>query len=497
MVRIEIRFAIVSLLVCMLKVRGTESHIDLLALEKKLDKSLELINYPPDPWRPSVIDSSILDVAIIGGGMSGCTAAFALLRQGVTNIQVYDQNAEGFEGPWMTFARMRCLQSWKGLMGPALSIPYLTFQAWYQALMGEQAWQELDFIPNEVWMNYLKWYRKVLNLPVKNKYKLELIVPHTNYFELRFINSQGFAEVIKTRKIVLATGRSGFGGLSIPTCMNTLSKEKYAHAGEVITESLKDKHIVVIGNGASAFDAAAYALEKKAQSVTMLMRGAKLSNISKTNKLSFEGCYQGFYYLADKDRYRFFDYLFSEGKCPPPSALKRVEGYQNFALYRDILIIEILENSESIEIKTSHKSFHCDYIIVATGFEIDGFKQQELAQVIDKILLWGDRIVAKDRASDIKKRLGRFPYLGQSFEFLEKKQGIAPFLKNIYCFNYAASLSHGLISMDIKGISVGATRLAQGIAADLFVQEAPAHFKNLQDYSQALFDEQDFSFLLS
>ena len=39
----------------------------------------------------------MLDVAIIGAGMGGLSAAFALKRLGVRNMQLFDRSAEGFE----------------------------------------------------------------------------------------------------------------------------------------------------------------------------------------------------------------------------------------------------------------------------------------------------------------------------------------------------------------------------------------------------------------
>ena len=77
----------------------------------------------------------------------------------------------------------------------------------------------------------------------------------------------------------------------------------------------------------------------------------------------------------------------------------------------------------------------------------------------------------KDRIGNIAPKLGRFPYLGSSFEFCEKTPGDAPYLKHIHCFNYGAFLSHGRISGDIDCIDLGIKRLSQGIAAGLFLKD--------------------------
>ena len=82
-------------------------------LEGRIARDLELLLILPTKawlqpqshpqWGP------LLDVAIIGAGMAGLSAAFALKRLGVCNVRVFDRSPTGFEGPWATFARMHTL----------------------------------------------------------------------------------------------------------------------------------------------------------------------------------------------------------------------------------------------------------------------------------------------------------------------------------------------------------------------------------------------------
>ena len=96
---------------------------------------------------------------------------------------------------------------------------------------------------------------------------------------------------------------------------------------------------------------------------------------------------------------------------------------------------------------------------------MDASRLPELASFADNILLW------RDVVDGISTKLGRFPYLGQHFEFVERCHGANPYLSNIYCFNYGAFLSHGRISGDIDCIDVGIKRLVEGIAIKLFLIE--------------------------
>ena len=57
---------------------------------------------------------------------------------------------------------METLRSPKQLLGPAYGMASLTFQAWFTAQFGDEAWEELFRIPRPMWMDYLHWYRGVL-----------------------------------------------------------------------------------------------------------------------------------------------------------------------------------------------------------------------------------------------------------------------------------------------------------------------------------------------
>ncbi|WP_234394853.1 hypothetical protein [Acetobacter papayae] len=80
-----------------------------------------------------------------------------------------DRAEQGREGPWLNYARMPTLRTPKTAVGPALGVPALTFRAWFSAQYGAEAWNALDKIPTPMWMAYLCWYRKVLDLPVRNQ----------------------------------------------------------------------------------------------------------------------------------------------------------------------------------------------------------------------------------------------------------------------------------------------------------------------------------------
>ena len=184
-------------------------------------------------------------------------------------------------------------------------------------------------------------------------------------------------------------------------------------------------------------------------------------------------------------------YTHANGSSAPRGSIERVKDYPHFSLLLGREITSIREKNTVVECLTNHEILLGDFVIVATGFAIDGTEQKELSTIIDHIALWKDKCTITPN----EKKLGEFPYLGSHFQFLEKKPETAPYLKNIHCFNYAALLSHGHLSTDIPAISVGALHLAEGITKDLFVNEASLYLQALYDFPDQEFDAKNYTFI--
>lgn len=461
--------------------------------DKDLKRDLQLIDYPPEDWRAGVNSlSSLYDVAIIGAGMAGLTAAAALFKEGIFHIKVFDQSVAGQEGPWSTYARMKTLRSTKEIVGPALNIPHLTFRAWFEAIFGRHAWKKLIKIPNRLWMDYLNWYRQAMKLPVEDQCTLLDLIPIQNGFKLIFQRT-GKPLIIQARKVIWATGRAGFGGLYIPDFVKDLPPSVYAHTSDAIDfEALKGLCIGIIGVGSSSFDAAAVALETGAQSVDLIMRRDHLPKVNKFASITYQGFSQGYFKLSDEQRLKFMQMAWYDAGAPPPvEALQRVDGNPNLRLLPKTFISNMRYEGSKIRVETNKGEYVYDFLILGTGFRIDGYQQPELRRVIDEIALWKDRV--PEEIMNAYPQMKSFPYLGPGFEFLSKYSHQASYLKNLYCFNYAATLSHGPLSSDIPGISIGATRLAQHIAADFFVEDSKEYFTRLQKFQEG-FEPEDFSF---
>jgi len=193
----------------------------------------------------------VFDVLIVGGGQGGLDITFQLVRERVNNILTIGMADSDLEGPWNTYARMPILRSPKEVNGAGLNIPSLAFQSWYEAFYGLKAWNKMGKTPTNLWAKYLVWYSKVLNLPVRNKVRLDAFEPFQDIQKVSLTCLTTNKKIIFTRKIVLATRIETSGEWRSPSISSKISKEFWCHSSEFIDfDSLAGKHVAVLGAGA-------------------------------------------------------------------------------------------------------------------------------------------------------------------------------------------------------------------------------------------------------
>ncbi|WP_447555606.1 NAD(P)-binding domain-containing protein [Vreelandella sp. EE22] len=454
------------------------------ALEARVRHDLACLNLPPNNWVPgrtSADGQHVYDVVIVGGGQCGLVAAFALMSGGIRNIRILDRNPEGLEGPWMNYARMETLRSPKTLPGPSYGFASLTFRAWYEAQFGLDAWEALDKIPRSMWMDYLRWYRQVLDLPVENSVNVEHVKPEGDLLKLELSGSGAPDEPIVTRKLIMATGREGTGAPKIPDFVNALPRSTWAHtAFDIDFNALEGKRVIVVGVGASAIDNAAEALEQGASEVRFLIRRAQMPTINKMMGIGSFGFTHGYAELSDAWRWRIMHYSFITQTPPPRGSTLRVSRHENAFFHFECGVEATRMEGDEVVVTTRQGEVRGDFLILGTGFEIDPLARTELAGYADRILLWRDCYQPPDALAH--DELGKFPYVGRDFAFQEREPGTAPWLNNIHCFNYGASVSLGKVSGDIPGISEGASWLAGAIASRFYQEDVEHHWQQLQDY---------------
>ena len=470
---------------------GKLDRVDLTGLalhERAVARDLEMLGVPAANWPAKIEDATgqpVLDVLVIGAGMNGIAAAGGLMFRGVRNIAVVERSRPGQEGPWLTFARMDTLRSPKTLTGPALGVPSLTFRAWYEAKYGLTAWEALYKIHNRTWVEYLSWLQKVLALPVTHGAAVEALEP-AGPFVRAVLNEDGGRQNLLARRVVLATGRAGAGGVFWPDFVDRgLVPDLAAHTNDDIDfAALRGKSIAILGGGASAWDNAATALERGAARVDMYVRRPYLPQVNKGRGSAFPGFLHGWSSLPDAERWATMVYLNDLQAPVPHETVNRTTKLSGFHIHFRTGIETASRADGKVAVKIAGRDeirMH-DFLIVGTGFNVDPALIPELARYASNIATWYDRY---QPAPDLRRRdLERFPYLGPGFELTEKTPGSDPTLGQIHLVNFGAHASHAGIASDIPGVNIAAERVAGAIVTSLFREDIDHMRRKVEAYNE-------------
>ena len=440
--------------------------------------ALRLIGADPPDWVPphAGIDHN---VAIIGGGQTGCAIAFALRRAGVGRVTVIDAAAdETGAGLWLNAARMNLLRTPKSLVGPEIGNPAFSFQAWYEARNGADAYAAIDRIPRTDWADYLRWYRHFLGIAIRYGTRLRRIEPADHHFRLE-LEIDGRQAVETTRKIVLATGFAGYGGPYVPPALrDALPPRFFAHTEDAIDfPSLRGKVIGVVGAAASAFDAAGVALEAGAAAVHLFARRPTIAAVPITRSRGYPGAYDNYHALPDATRWeqalRFRRY----GSTPTTDAIERTVAFANFYLHLSAPWDGARIENDQVVASVNGTEFRCDFTIAGTGYQADLAARPELAAFDGQVLLWRDRYAPPDDAAD--DWLGAHPYLGAGHEYLEKIPGTAPYLRDIHVQNPAGFVSFGVPTGDVPSMKRDVPAIVAQVSRDFFFADFDQHAQRM------------------
>lgn len=452
------------------------SAVVLERLAAQVQRELELVSYPTIDWvepMQSPDGKPALDCLIIGGGQFGLALAFALRRERVVNVLVLDQSAPGSEGPWGTFARMETLRTPKTLTGPDLGLPSLTFRAWCNARFGDGTWEGLDRIPREWWMDYLVWYRCALDIPVQNHVRVRAIHPETDRLfrvETEGTDASRGVGTIFARTVVFATGAAGSGEIAYaPVIRNHLPAHLYAHSNEAVDfAALKGKRIGILGAGASAFDNAATALEIGAAEAHVFFRRAALPRDNPRRWMEFSGFLAHYPELSDAERWAYMHRLSDIGQPPPANTFARATRCAGFHLHPGSpwLAAQPADDGRQAEITTPQGLYRFDFVISATGIEVDMASRPEFAAILPHIATWGSRYQPPE--SLWNERLSRFPYLGRFGDFTEREPDGAPWANRLFAIFRGATLSLGPSAASNSNMKYTVPRIVSGVTRQLF-----------------------------
>ena len=408
------------------------------------------------------------DVAIIGGGQSGVTIAHALRRAGVAHVTVLDEGRDESNSLWRSRARMRTLRTAKSISGPELGNAALSFRAWFESLHGPAAFEQLNRIATGDWADYLTWFQRQVGIETRWGIRVTDIEPDGPGLRLT-LEQAGRRWTEYTRKLVLAGGVAGTGGPHLPAVLAELPRQLWKHTAEVIDfDALRGRSVAVLGAAASAYDAAATALEAGAAEVHLYTRrpGVVVADLSKRpNPLAQDV----FHLLPDSQRWLQRWKVAAAGANVPEDSVTRAAAFDNYHLHVSAPWVRATERDGRVRIEAADGVGDFDYVIAGTGYQQDPRTRPELATIAPHIALWKDVYTPpEDVADDL---LAVAPYLGPGYELTEKQPGSAPWLADIHVFSIGAGVSFGRPVGDIPSLRTGVPRLTQAITRDLVLAD--------------------------
>ena len=452
------------------------------ALSATVWRDLELLDHHSPSWVRS--REGVFDVVIVGGGQSGLGAAFGLMREKVGNILVVDENPAGLEGPWVTYARMITLRTPKQLTSIDFGMPSLTFRAWFEAQHGAAAWAALDKIPRADWMAYLRWYREVLQIPLRNETRVTLIEPlEDGLFRLSL---EGGGELL-ARKVVLATGIQGGGEWHTPDFIKeNLPADRWAHTSQPIDYgALAGKRIAILGGGASAFDNAQHALAAGVSQAHVFIRRPELPTINPIRYMEQAGFIRHYAGLDDAAKHAVTRSFLVRNQPPTNDTFERAAAHPGFALHVETPWLAVRPEGEAVIVTTPKGELTYDFLVLSTGTKTDAALRAELAAVAGDIALWKDRYQAPP--GEALPAIGDHPYLGSGFEFQGRTPEGAARLKGLFAFNYSALVSLGLSAAALSGLKFSLPKLVTAVTGQLFMDDRAAILADFFAYDQPEF----------
>lgn len=439
---------------------------------------MRLLGPWPSNWVPAH-EGVDHNVVVVGGGQTGAAFAFALQRAGVGSVSVIDAAPDApRSGVWLTRARMHKLRTLKNIVGPEGPVAALGFQAWFESRHGRDAYAAIDRIARTDWAAYLDWFRGITGAAVRYGTRLlrfEAVqdgpVPH---FRLE-LEVDGQPRTETARKLIFANGVAGSGTPFIPELLRAVVGEGLgAHTGHAIDfAALAGRTVAVIGAAASAFDAAAVALENGAAAVHLFARRDRLAATPVAKTRGYPGFYDNYMALPDATRWHHAVRYRRSGTTPPSDSVQRVLKLSNFHLHLAAPWRSAQIRDGRVLASVNGETFPFDFVIAGTGYTHELSQRPELAGIAGTVLRWRDRFVpdAHERDDD----LGAAPYLGAGLEYLEKTPGTAPWLRDIHVYNPGGFASTGLPLGDVPSMRGYVPAVVRRISEDLLLADLALH----------------------
>lgn len=459
----------------------------LAALAAEAREDLSLMSYPNRPWvRPvATALAPVFDVLIVGAGQAGIAAGLALWREGVTNVLLVDQAEPGYEGPWETYARMETLRTPKGSIGLESGLPNMTARAWHAARYGAEAWDRFDRVPRQEWMDYLRWLRQFVQLPIRNRTQAGELKAATDGLMAVPLKSEGKTETVFARQVVLATGFDGCGEWHIPPHITAaVPPDRVTHSNIVLDlPRLARKRVGILGHGASAFDTAAAVLRAGAASVDVCYRRREIPQINPHRHLEYVGLLKHYAELPPAVRWEIAYFFDTRDQPPTQIGYDAATAFANCRVHAECPWDKLAFAGGVIHVDTPRGKFEFDHLICATGSVVNLAARPELRGVANHIARWQDCYEAPTPLQH--ENLAKYPYVGAEYQLQEREPGAGlAWLNRVYAYNFSSYVSMGPHSTSVSAHKYSMPRLIRGITRALMFEQVDAVMPGIANYSE-------------
>lgn len=437
----------------------------LAALTAQARADIKMLEFPKRAF-PYQRMADVLDVAVIGGGQTGKGVAFGLQRYGITSFKIFDQNPKGRQGPWRTYARNHLLRTKKDSTGGLdWGIPSLHFIRWSEARFGAEYYESIRKIPRSIWADYLDWFTDTVDLPAEYETKVRDIRWNEAQQVFDLQTSTGSA---KARFVVLCTGIESAGKHRFPRVVeDNLPSHAYAHTmTEPSVENLRERDIVVIGGGASAFDWANVALANGAKSVDLMIRRPYLPTAHRVCWGSrWIGYHRHYIDLPDDMKWSYSLADLDLGVPPPRDTYYEAIRDPRFRIFGSANLDTVKYEDGKIVSQFGERDFRHDFMICGTGSNNSIFGQKELQSILPHIQVWKDVYSPPDGRTHPEMELS--PYLSNMLQFTPKREEDSFVGRLYYLCSGVAHLSG--FRCNLSAIQFVAQRVCHDISRQIFL----------------------------
>jgi len=218
----------------------------------------------------------------------------------------------------------------------------------------------------------------------------------------------------------------------------------------------------------------------------MYLRRPHLPQINKGRGSANPGFFHGWNGLPDAERWALAAYL-DDMLAPPPheTVLRALKSdglgirfrHRVAAVRREADQVVLALETPDGPIERRH-----DFLVVATGFQVDAGRIPELAEFAPHIARWADRYDPPAALS--RPLLAKAPYLGPGFELLPRNAEAPPELSRIHLVNHGALVSHGAIASDIPGVTIAGERVAGALVSSFFRSDIADMRRDLEAFDE-------------